>query len=82
MIEVSFHTTAALSPTRLVRRDAGRDNEFTEQVIDFYLIQFWATPPAPDTILASRKPWGAQSFFAALADATVRATTRDTSITT
>jgi hypothetical protein len=35
-------------------RDAGRDGEFADQVVDFYLVEFWPAAAAPDTILQTQ----------------------------
>lgn len=32
-------------------RDEGAADEFAEEVVDFYLVQFWASPPRPDEII-------------------------------
>ena len=32
-------------------RDAGAEDEFAEEVVDFYLLQLWPTPPRPDEIV-------------------------------
>ncbi len=32
-------------------RDAGADNEFAEEVVDFYLLQMWPAPAQPDPIV-------------------------------
>jgi hypothetical protein len=32
-------------------RDTGRDGEFAEQVVDFYVLQFWPAPAEPDAIV-------------------------------
>lgn len=32
-------------------RDAGRDGEFAEESVDFYLVQIWSAPATPDEIL-------------------------------
>ena len=32
-------------------RDAGRDGEFAEGVVDFYRLELWPAPPAPDAIM-------------------------------
>jgi hypothetical protein len=32
-------------------RDQGRNSEFSEEMIDYYLIQFWPAPPLPDAVL-------------------------------
>ncbi len=33
-------------------RDAGQDGEFAEDVVDFYLVEFWRAPFQPDSILS------------------------------
>lgn len=35
-------------------RDAGRDGEFAERVVDFYLLQFWPALLEPDAIIRVR----------------------------
>jgi hypothetical protein len=32
-------------------RDAGRDGEFADEAVDFYLVELWPAPSAPDAIL-------------------------------
>jgi hypothetical protein len=32
-------------------RDAGAEDEFADEVVDFYVIQLWPSPPRPDEIL-------------------------------
>ncbi|WP_369744478.1 hypothetical protein [Paenarthrobacter sp. AMU7] len=34
-------------------RDAGEDGEFSEEVIDYYLLEMWPASPQPDAILRS-----------------------------
>lgn len=34
-------------------RDAGREGEFAEEVVDFYLLQLWPSPPRPDEVVRS-----------------------------
>ncbi len=32
-------------------RDQGREGEFSDQPVDFYLLQLWPAPPLPDAVL-------------------------------
>jgi hypothetical protein len=32
-------------------RDAGRDGEFAEETVDFYLVELWPAPESPDAIV-------------------------------
>lgn len=49
-------------------RDAGQAGEFDPDVVDFYLLQFWLAPPAPDAVLRTasadaaywNKEWGSR----------------------
>ena len=35
-------------------RDVGAEGEFAEEVVDFYVIQLWSSPPRPDQILRTK----------------------------
>lgn len=35
-------------------RDQGREGEFSDHPVDFYLLQMWPAPPQPDAVLRAR----------------------------